>query len=232
METKKLSVIIKSDIINVGNWANAKDLFPQINAHQDTGLVSVTRLFCEQGKYPNRITGETESLDTHFSNDKKVVIITGKTTMKNYKRWQGSGSQKFCFVVFVGDSGHIYTHRAPATKGWLEADPNKALARLRKLGIGAENVIQQGDFLLKPANGNAYPEADFAHETMGAGHHKFVAPVLFADGEHGRQYRITEPITLRHEAIDGIQHPDVTVPVGIFIVGTTANSLAHSNRRD
>lgn len=229
---KKMTVKMTDETITVGNWGNAKDLFPRIVVDQEGRVVTVTRLNCDQGKYPNRISGETLNCDYRVSKDRQAIIITGKTTMKNWKRWQGSGEQSFCFVVFRGDSGHIYTHRAPATKGWIECDPNKALSRLRKLGIGAENVIQQGDFLLKPANGNAYPEANFAHETMGAGHHKFVAPVLFADGDHGRQYRITEPVTLRHEAIDGIQHPDVTVPIGIFIIGTTANSLPHSNRRD
>ncbi|MDD5229942.1 MAG: hypothetical protein PHC43_01280 [Candidatus Marinimicrobia bacterium] len=229
---KELTVKINDSAIDVGNWANAKDLLPTIAVDQKSGVVTITRLACDCGKYPNRRYGETLACDTRFSDDKQVVIVTGKTTMKNYKRWQGSGEQSFCYIVFRGDSGHIYIHRAPATKGWMQCDPNKALARLRKLGIGAENVIQQGDFLLKPANGNAYPAEQFAHETMGAGHHKFLAPVLYADGEHGRQYRITEPITLRHEAVDGIQHPDVTVPVGIFIVGATTNSLAHSNRRD
>jgi hypothetical protein len=72
----------------------------------------------------------------------------------------------------------------------------------------------------------------FKHETMGAGHHKFAAPVLYADGAGGRQYRVTETVLLRHEAVDGIQHPDVLVEPGVYVVGTTASGLRHSNKRD
>jgi hypothetical protein len=158
--------------------------------------------------------------------------LTGLTGLRNDRRRTG-GRQRFCYFVFLGDSGHYYTHRAVASKGWLECPPEKLLARLRKLGIGADRgVVQQGDFLLKPANGNGYPADQFAHETMGAGHHKFAAPVLYADGEHGRQYLLREPVLLRHEAVDGIQHPDVMVPVGQYVVGTTSEGLRHSNRRD
>jgi hypothetical protein len=67
---------------------------------------------------------------------------------------------------------------------------------------------------------------------MGAGHHKFEIPVLYATGKHGRQYKITEPVRLIHEAIDDIKHPDVIIPVGVYIVGTTSESLKHSNKRD
>jgi hypothetical protein len=110
----------------------------------------------------------------------------------------------------------------------MEADPDTIRKRLRKLGIGADNVIQQGDFLLKPANGRSYPDSDFAHERMGSGHHNFEMPVLY----HRGQYWIKESTTLIHTAVDGIQHPDVIVPPGKYVVGTTANQLRHSNARD
>ena len=69
-----------------------------------------------------------------------------------------------------------------ALEAQLDADPTRILealvedgkrsarvealvARLRKLGIGAERgVVQQGDFLLKPAGRFAYEERLFAHE--------------------------------------------------------------------
>jgi hypothetical protein len=148
--------------------------------------------------------------------------------LRNDRRGTG-GRQKFCFFVFRGDSGHLYTHRAVANKGWLNCDPEKLLKRLRKLGIGAaENVYQQGDYLLKPANGNAWPDEYFRHERTGSGHHNFEFPVLY----HRGQYWLQEKTTLVHNAIDGIQHPDIVVPPGKYIVGTTSPGLVHDNHRD
>lgn len=228
---KTLKAIEKNSSIDVGNWANAKDLFPTIEVNQETCEVTVTYFDCDSGKYPNRRIGETVWHRVDIEGDQ--MFVRGETNMKNYKRWQGTGSQQFCYAVFAGDSSHIYVHRATASNGWMEANATEIRSRLVKLGIGAtKGVIQQGDFLLKPANGNAYPDEDFKHETMGAGHHKFEMPVLYATGNKGRQYKITEPTRLIHEATDDIQHPDVVVPSGIYIVGTTANSLNHDNKRD
>lgn len=229
--TTKITVETKDDEYeSVGNWAGPRDLFPTIEVDQETAHVTITYWSVSNSKRGQ--WGKTHEAHEEVSEDGNVLKITGLTGLRNDRRNTG-GRQKFAYFVFRGDSGHLYTHRAPATKGWLGCDPAAVYRRLRKLGIGAdENVVQQGDFLLKPANGSAYAESEFAHETMGSGHHKFVAPVLYADGASGRQYRITEPITLRHEAVDGIQHPDVIVPVGIWVVGTTATSLAHPNRRD
>lgn len=214
----------------VGNWAGPRDLFPEINVDQDTACVRVVYwdLYdSKRGQY-----GTTHEHSETISEDGQVVRITGMCGLRNDRRHTG-GRQTFCFFVFRGDSGHLYTHRSVASKGWLECPPEKLLKRLRKLGIGADKgVVQQGDFLLKPANGSAYPESDFAHESMGAGHHQFAAPVLYADGSNGRQYLIREPILLQHHAVDGIQHPDIMVPVGQYIVGTTSEGLRHTNRRD
>jgi hypothetical protein len=176
--------------------------------------------------------GKTHEHSETLSADGQVLRITGMTGLRNDRRRTG-GRQQFCYFVFRGDSGHLYTHRAVASKGWLECPPSKLLARLRKMGIGADRgVVQQGDFLLKPSNGNGYPVEQFAHETMGAGHHKFACPVLYADGEHGRQYLLREPVLIQHEAVDGIQHPAVTVPAGQYTVGTTSEGLRHDNKRD
>jgi len=215
-----------------GNWNTAKDFFPTIDVNQETGKVEISTFYTVG--HQDRASVDTEECTVSLSSDNKAMYIRGEVSCKNWRNYQLSGSQKFCFAVFVGDSGHIYTHRAPATKGWLEGDPNKILARLRKLGIGVENpAYQQGDFLLKNANGNSYPDSEFLHETMGAGHHKFVAPVLYADGPSGRQYLIKdEPVLLVHHATDGIQHPDVLVQPGKYVVGTTASQLEHSNKRD
>jgi hypothetical protein len=215
-----------------GNWNTAGDWFPTIEINQETGLVSIE--FFETSGRQDKASVSTEWSTFDLSDDCQAMYIRGEVSCKNWRTPKCSGSQKFCFAIFVGDSGHIYTHRAPATKGWMEGDPNKILHRLRKLGIGVENpAYQQGDFLLKDANGNGYDDAEFKHETMGAGHHKFVAPVLFADGPKGRQYLVKdEPVLLVHHATDGIQHPDVMVLPGKYIVGTTASQLAHSNKRD
>jgi len=231
METKKITVKVKEDEYeSLGNWAGPRELFPVISVDQESAEVEITYFSIANSKRGQ--WGQTHECSETISEDGQVLKITGMTGLRNDRRRTG-GRQKFCFFVFRGDSGHLYTHRATASKGWLECPPEKLLKKLRKLGIGADKgVIQQGDFLLKPANGNAYPDSEFAHESMGAGHHNFAAPVLYADGTKGRQYKIIEPILLKHTAVDNIQHPDVIVPIGIYIVGTTSEGLRHSNKRD
>ena len=227
----QLTAQIETIEASPGNWTAARDCLPAITVDQATGVVTISKQ--ETTGHQKRATVGTPTCGASISPDGQAMLVRGEVTVKNWKHWQASGSQSFCFAVFVGDSGHIYTHRAPASKGWMALQPEKVLPRLRKLGIGSAKVAyQQGDFLLKHANGSAYPAEEFRHETMGAGHHKFVAPVLYADGARGRQYRVTEAVLLRHEAIDGIQHPDVVVEPGVYIVGTTATSLHHTNRRD
>ena len=222
--------VTHTQLERVGNWAGPRDLFPTIVVDQATSQVQITYYSVSNGRRGQ--WGLTHEHHETISDGGQVLKITGLTGLRNDRRGTG-GRQKFCFFVFRGDSGHFYTHRATASKGWIGCPPETLLARLRKLGIGADKgVIQQGDFLLKPANGHAYPADDFRHETMGAGHHKFVAPVLYADGDCGRQYRITESLMLCHEALDGIKHPDVTIPPGVWIVGTTSLGLRHANQRD
>ncbi len=222
--------INENELGQVGNWAKERDLFQGISVDQQTAVVSITYLSVSNRKRGQ--WGLTHEHAEELSADGQVLRITGFTGLKHERRNTG-GRQKFCFIVFRGDSGHIYTHRAVASKGWMECLPEKMLSRLRKMGIGAEmGVFQQGDFLLKPANGNAYPENEFAHETMGSGHHNFEMPVLYASGKHGRQYKIIENTQLIHTAVDGIQHPTITIPPGIYSVGTTSPSLVHGNMRD
>lgn len=211
---------------SLGNWAGAKDLFPKIDVDQDTDHVTIT--YYEISNKKRGQWGKTHEHTEELSSDGQVLRITGMTGLRNDRRNTGN-RQKFCFFVFLGDSGHYYTHRSVASKGWLTCDPDKLLKRLKKMGIGAsEKVLQQGDYLLKPANGKAHPDEDFAHERTGSGHHNFEFPVLY----HRGQYWIKEPTILIHTAIDGIQHPDVTVPPGKYIVGTTSQQLAHPNARD
>jgi len=223
----KIKPVIKSNTLgSLGNWAGPRDLFPTIEVSQKTAVVTITYLdICnrDRGQY-----GCTHEHSEIVSPDGQALRISGLTGLRNDRRRTG-GRQKFCFFVFRGDSGHLYTHRSVASKGWLSCPPEKLLKRLRKLGIGAsENVVQQGDFLLKSANGNAHADSEFAHERMGSGHHNFEFPVLY----HRGQFKITEPTTLIHTAVDGIKHPDVIVPPGVYIVGTTAAQLDHSNMRD
>jgi len=225
---KNLSVETTTEIVSPGgNWNTAKDWFPTIEVNQDSRDIKVT--FYDSEGHQKKATVETEWADVEYSKDRDQVFIRGEVYCRNWINAKTSGSQKFCFAVFVGDSGHVYTHRAMASKGWMAADAGTIRKRLRKLGIGALNgVIQQGDFLLKPANGNAHPDEDFSHERMGFGHHIFEGPVLY----HRGQFLLTEEMALIHTATDGIKHPDVVVPPGKWIVGTTANQLAHGNARD
>lgn len=225
-----LRVLKKKEVVApAGNWNTAKDWFPEINVNQETGTVKVT--YFESYGYQDKASVETEELTIDTKGDSS--FIRGNVSCKNWINYKCSGSQNFCFAVFQGDSGHIYIHRAPATKGWMNAKPQEIKKRLRKLGVGIEEVAyQQGDFLLKKANSTALNDNEFVHETMGAGHHVFDVPVLYAfDGKH-RQYWIKETVMLIHEAVDGIQHPTVEIKPGKYIVGTTANSLRHRNKRD
>lgn len=231
MQTPNITTNIKeSELDSLGNWAGPKDIFPRITVNQETAVVTIEYLSISNQKRGQ--WGKTHEHIETISSDGQVARITGMTGLRNDRRGTG-GRQKFCYFVFRGDSGHLYTHRAPATKGWIECPPEKLLKRLRKLGIGADKgVIQQGDFLLKPANEKSYPDEEFKHETRGSGHHNFDVPVLYATGDNGRQYKITEPVLLIHTAIDGIKHPTIEVPPGIYIVGTTSIGLNHSNKRD
>lgn len=210
-----------------GKRDTANDWFPRISLDQKTKSIKI-EIFNTSG-YQKHCSISTEMEIPEYSTDKLACFLRGEVKATNWGYWRNSKTQSFCFAIFVGDSGHIYIHRAPATKGWMNGSPDNILKRLRKLGIGAsEKVSQQGDFLLKPANGNAYPDADFAHEKMGSGHHNFELPQLY----HRGQFWIKEPTTLIHTAIDGFQHPDVMIPPGKYIVGTTASQLRHGNMRD
>ena len=215
----------------LGNWATAKDLFPNITVDQTTSEVSI-----EYYSINNQRRGQWGLTHEHaeiLSQDGQVLRVTGMCGLRNDKRRTG-GRQQFCFFVFRGDSGHLYTHRATASKGWLECKPEKLLSRLRKVGMGHTDagVLQQGDFLLRPANGAALPEEQFLHEMRGVGNHNFDVPVRYAyDGTH-RQILLTEEVRLVHRALDGIQHPDVLVSPGCWIIGNTSVGLRHDNRRD
>jgi len=227
---KQLRVLLKREYVTpVGNWNSAKDWFPVIDINQETGTVNVT--WFETMGYQKKASILTERLDVETKGDSS--FIRGEVKCSNWVHGKCSGAQQFCFAIFQGDSGHIYIHRAPATKGWMNAKPQEIKKRLRKLGIGVEDVAyQQGDFLLKRVNGKAYPDEVFIHETMGAGHHKFDAPVLYSSMDGSRQYWIKENVTLTHHAVDGIQHPTLVIEPGKYVVGTTTNSLSHPNKRD
>jgi hypothetical protein len=217
-----------------GKWNTARDWFPRIAVDQEKQIVTVT-LYETEG-YQNRARVSSELERVEVSEDGTQAIVTGEVECRNFCHGKCSGAQKFCYCVFVGDSNHIYIHRAIANKKWLELEPEQIRKRLVKLGVGAtEGIIQQGDFVLKPANGAALPPDEFKHEYNPAGHHKFSQPVL-AEYRYGVGTIVYIPegctVELIHEAVDGIQHPTRTVPAGQWIIKTTASSLRHSNRRD
>jgi hypothetical protein len=209
-----------------GNWNTAKDFFPTIEIKQNGNKSVVTITTQHSTGYQKKACGETEEIEIKQNKAKDAIIITGYASCTNWKNRKCSGSQDFCYCVFVGDSGHVYVHRAPATKGWMNCNPDYIRKRLRKLGIGAEDVLQQGDFLLKPANGNALADNEFKHEYMGSGHHKFELPVLRAYSPQGTQILVQEETVVHHHAIDGIQHPDlVEINHNLFSVGLRLGGL-------
>lgn len=214
----------KVDVNPGGNWNSAKDWFPRITVNQETKEMTI-EVFNSVG-YQKKASVETTECHVDIDNDS--AFVRGEVHVSNWVNHVCGGDQKFCFAVFVGDSGHVYIHRAPATKGWMSAKPSEIKKRLRKLGIGADNVYQQGDYLLKPANGKVFSDNEFKHEFNGSGHHKFEFSVLRCKN----QVWIQEPVNMVHHAVDGIQHPTITIPAGKYIMGTTANSLSHDNRRD
>lgn len=217
-----------------GNWNTAKDWFPRITVDQEKCIVEIES-FYTSGRQ-DKASIDTDEITVKLSDDQTQMLVVGSVECKNWKNYKCSGSQSFVFAIFEGDSGHIYIHRAPATKGWKECNPNLIRKRLVKLGIGATTgVLQQGDFLLKPANGCSLPVEQFKHEWMSASHHKFDQPVLseYVSGI-GRFVFIPENclVMLHHEAVDGIQHPSIQVPSGQWIIGSTASQLSHTNKRD
>jgi hypothetical protein len=232
---KKLTVETHEVSVNPGgNWNIAKDHFPVIRINQETGVINVES-YRTEGRQ-KKASVETTMYETKVSDDKSQVLISGEVYCRNWINAKTSGTQAFVFAIFEGDSGHIYIHRAPATKGWINCNPNTIRKRLVKLGIGATSgVLQQGDFLLKPANGSSLPVDSFKHEWTSASHHKFSEPVLseYVSGV-GRIIFIPEgrTVELHHEAVDGIQHPMIVVPAGQWIIGSTASQLHHTNKRD
>lgn len=231
----KITVYVKNETVTpTGNWNAAKDWFPAIDIDQETKHVTITTY--DTVGHQKKASIETTEIDTSLSIDGDQLLITGEVDCRNWKNYKTSGTQKFVFAIFIGDSGHIYVHRAPATKGWLNLNPDRIRKRLVKLGIGAnQDVIQQGDFLLKPANGSSLPIDQFRHEWSSSSHHQFSEPVLSEYVPRvGRIVYIPEghSVELIHEAIDGIKHPTVTVPSGQWIIGSTASGLYHSNDRD
>jgi hypothetical protein len=225
-----MNIIVKhKQLDRVGNWAGPRDLFPTIQIDQATGEICVTLhsvYDSRRGQY-----GRTHEHTERLSPDGQAARITGLCGLRNDRRHAG-GRQRYCFFAFVGDSGHIYLHRATASSGWLECPPEKILARLRKLGIGRESVAaQQGDLLFWAANGTSYPADEFRHEVARIGHHEFAAPVLFADGARGRQYKVAAPgMLLTHRPAAGAVHPAVTLPEGVYYCGTTSPSLSGGNK--
>jgi len=229
---KITNVTKRVEEIGAGNWFGPRDIFPGFHINQETGEVVVLVRECDDRK---RARGCTDECICELSADGATLMVRGSTRLRNYRNPKCGGVASFCFVLFEGDSGHIYTHRAMASKGWMSCSPEQAVKRLVKLGLGISSlkgVVQQGDFCLRPANGTALDEGAFLHEYMGSGHHRFAEPVLRARRGSKTYILLREPVVLVHEAVDGIQHPDVEVPPGQYIIGTTSPGLAHSNWRD
>lgn len=131
---KKLRVIKKIETVDPsGNWnTTAKDFFPDFEINQETGAIKVTSY--EATGYQKKATIEIEWIK-HVTKG-NAVFVRGEVSCQNWKNRKCSGNQQFCFAIFEVDSGHIYTHRAPATKGWMSEKPENIRKRLRKLGIG------------------------------------------------------------------------------------------------
>lgn len=233
MKTLKLKVKdVFEKVEPSGNWHTAKDFFPTFKIIQETGLITITHY--DTVGYQKYAKVESTPFVIKMSKNKDQVLITGEVDCWNFRHGKCSGTQAYCFAIFIGDSGHIYTHRATASKGWMNLDPEKIRKRLVKKGIGAVvNVLQQGDFLLKPAGINSVPEENFKHEWTSRSHHIFSEPLPSFMSNHGRHILIKEgEVELHHVAVDGIQHPTIKVPAGQWIIGSTSPSLRHANMLD
>ena len=226
--------ISKGDCIPYGNWTTAKDWFPLVELDQDFVRAKVTKY--ETNGYQKKASIELLSFTIDRSTDGKAAFIRGKVHCGNWMNRKASGEQAFCYAIFVGDSGALYLHRAAATKGWMEAVPETIYSRLRKLGCGTDNALQQGDFLLVPLKGaRKISETRFLHEFQGSGNHRFADPVLSViDSTVGRVVMIPEGDMghLFHTTTDGLQHPDCEIPPGQYRISTTSASLRVEGFRD
>lgn len=251
---RKLTVKVISPYFPVDSRRlTARHCFPDINVDQNTGIVTVSPAASgyTSAKYPSRAHVDASAPEISISVDRQAAFVRGKVNVKNYKRWKNSGEQAYCFAVFVGDSGHIYVHRAPATNGWMKAKPSSIISRLRKLGdhrAQREGTLQQGDILLIPvrvadeevkigeqtivAKADALDASAFAHETTGIGHHRFSVPVLFSDvhEDGARRILVNEEITLTHQPASGAVHPQIVVKPGQYLISGTARSLGGRQR--
>lgn len=215
------------------NWASCSDCMPDARINQVTGEVRIALYDGTDTDYPSNLRIDTTIDEIKSDDEAQQIIVIGTVEVKNWKRWQGSGVQKFVYVFFVGDSGAIYFHRSPATKTWLEATPAFVRDRLRCLGDRRAKrcgVVQQGDILLIPATKKEEKTCQFMHETKAIGHHVFPAPVLYCDMGGDRFLKIVEAINLIHQPATGFVHPTIEVPVGCYIVSKTANSLENGRK--
>ena len=128
---EKITIVVREDRYeSVGNWDGARALFPSIRVDQEKALVEITYWSVANSRRGQ--WGTTHEHTEALSPDGQVLRITGMTGLRNDRRGTG-GRQKFCFFVFRGDSGHLYTHLAVASAGWLNTPPEKLLGRLRKI---------------------------------------------------------------------------------------------------
>ncbi len=229
-------VAVEEDRSPRGNWNTAMGWFPDIEVDQETGVVTITSY--NSSGYQEKATVTTKSLG--INQDKKrnctQAYIRGEVDVRNWRNHKCSGSQKFVFAVFLGDDGHIYTHRAAAQKTWMEADAGNIRQRIRELGGWKLGSIQQGDILFVPArNGGQLPDSNFKHEIEAVGHHRFSRPILSAEKEMADTYRThilvdRRPLKVKHRGDEGRRHPAVEIPVGQYYITTTHQGLRGTTR--
>jgi len=159
--------------------------------------------------------------------DGEGAMVVTDCTIRNWVDWRRSTSQIFVHFVFVGDSGHVYVHRPPATETWLRQSPEGAdiRKRLRRLGGTTEGTIQQGDMLFVPAGRLLLPLEQYRHEVSTFGHHVPAVPVLQAYNGRHSLILILETTEIRHLPTTGAVHPPIVLPPGQWIVRHTARSL-------
>ena len=221
-----LAIVQAVRAVEPGRRDGLRDLQPEVAIDQPSRTVTVARL--ETAGYQKKKSLTTSFRRCSVGADGQGALVTVAADLKDWQERRYSGEQTFCYAIFLGDSGHIYVHRPPATASWLEADASgEALRyRLRKLGGATRGSIQQGDLLFCPANGQSLPAEAFAHEVPGVGHHTFGAPILFGAGDGGRVYLVpAEGMEVVHRPTTGAVHPTITLPAGQWIVRTTPATL-------
>jgi|GEM_PF-5291257 len=225
-----LLVVESPMTVEPGRRYGVQAAIPDVVVHQPSRTVVIRTQ--ETDGYQDYACVDTD-LEIRHGADGQGAIASGCVRVSCWGASSAHGGRRgLCFAAFLGDSGHVYVHRAPATSTWtgMEASGAAIRERLRKLGGATRGTIQQGDLLFVPANGRSLPPESYQHEVGALGHHVPALPLLQAWIGSERALLVREPTEIRHLPAQGATHPTITLPAGQWIVRTTASSLRGGGR--